>query len=152
MANTGVIHGGDIMLFIETAGPVWTPGAHATSHSISHSMSPREISSKDTGRYTNIKPGKHGVSTITIEALRCYDGFSYFSLKALMDNDTPVAFKYSGRTTAAIEVAEASGDKYESGTGYITALQSTDPHDNNATMSCTISISGITTNGTVGGS
>ena len=149
-ANSGVIHGGDIMLFVNEGteqAPVWTPGAHATSHSISHSMSPREISSKDTGRFTLIKPGKHGVSTITIESLRCYDGFGYFDLKELLDADTKIAFKYSGRANGdQLETAYQGGDMYEKGTGYITALQSTDPHDNNATMSCTISIDGATTN------
>lgn len=147
-ANTGVIFGGDIMLFINTGTtevPVWTPGAHATEHSISHSMSPREISSKDTGLFSNIRPGKHGVSTIQISALRTYDGFNYFDLLALKNGGTAIAFKLAGRASGvAIENVEAGGDEFESGTGYITALDNTNPHDGNSTMTCTISIDGET--------
>ena len=154
MANTGVIHGGDIMLYVNTGTegtPTWTPGAHATEHSISHSMAPREISSKDTGKYAKIKPGKHGVSTISVNALRSYDGYSYFDWKALFDADTRIGFKLSGRLVSEeiAEVAEAAGDEYEKGYGYITALDCANPHDSNSTMSMTISIDGETTTETV---
>ena len=148
-ANTGIVHGGDIMLFINTGtegSPTWTANSHATSHSITHTMSPREVSSKDTGAATSLKPGKIGVSTISIEALRCYDGYSYFDLLEKFQARERIGFKYSGRASGTeIDVSEQTGDNYEKGYGYITSLNSNDPHDNNATISCTISIDGLTT-------
>lgn len=154
MANTGVIHGGDIMLYYNEGtdvSPTWTPGAHATEHTVQHSMSPREISSKDTGKYAKIKPGKHGLSTIQVNALRSYDGFSYFDWKALFDADTRIGFKLSGRLVSEeiAEVAEDAGDEYEKGFGYITSLEAANPHDGNSTMSMTITIDGATSTETV---
>jgi hypothetical protein len=152
---SAVTHGGDIMLYFNTgtsAVPVWVPGAHATSHSISHSMSPNEVSSKETGKYTEIKPGKHGVSTINISGLHTWDGFDYFDLKEKHDADEVIMFKLSGRPTDdefVAERAEEVGDKYEEGSGYITEVSREAPHDGNSTYSATISIIGKTETKTV---
>lgn len=148
-----VQHGGDIMLYVNEgteAVPVWAAIAHATSHSISHSMSPNEVSSKTTGRQTEVKPGKHGASTISISGLATWDGKDYFDLKEKFDTDEKIMFKLSGRTSAEmIERAEATGDKYEEGYGYITELSKEAPHDGSATYSCTITVVGGTTVRTV---
>lgn len=147
---SNVTHGGDIMLYFNTGtdiAPVWDPIAHATSHSISHSMSPNEVSSKETGKYTEIKPGKHGVSNISISGLHTWDGFDYFDLKEKHDNDEVILFKLSGRPSDDTEVAERSeevGDKYEEGTGYITEVSREAPHDGNSTYSATIQVIGKT--------
>lgn len=145
-----VVHGGDIMLFSDEGdsdSPDWQPFAHATSHTITHSMNTNEISSKDTGRWTKTKPGKHGVSTIEVQGLHTWDGFGYFDLKEKKDNQEKVMFKLSGRETDDedyIERTEEEGDKYEEGSGYITNLSREAPHDGNATYSATISIDGKT--------
>lgn len=154
---SNVTHGGDIMLYINTGTasvPIWTPLAHATSHSISHSMAPNEVSSKDTGKNTEVKPGKHGLSTINISGLHTWDGYDYFDLKAIFDDDEEVLFKLSGRPSSDTKVserAEAAGDKYEEGKGYITELSREAPHDGSSTYSAVITVIGKTTTKVVAG-
>lgn len=148
--SANVQHGGDIMLYMNTGtdvAPVWTPVAHATSHSITHGMSPREISSKETGSYPEIKPGMHSLSTISISGLATWDGFDYYDLLEKKQNREWIMFKLSGRPssdTNAPERTEDVGDKYEEGTGLITELSKEAPHDGSATYSCTITVSGKT--------
>jgi len=154
-ANTGTIHGGDILLSYNSGtvlSPVWTPFAHGTTHSIKHPTSMREIASRTSGKHTNVRPGKHGITVISASGIATYDGADYFTLKDLRDNMTAVQVKLSGRPsadTAYIEVKEQTGDKYETGTGYISSLQRDDPHDNNSTYSVEISVDGATTIATV---
>lgn len=149
MPNTGTIHGGDIMLYHNTGTeetPVWTPFAHATSHTVNNgAMNVREVSSKQTGRFPTVKPGKHGISTIQIAGLRTYDGVDYFTLKTKKEANERIQVKLSGRPVAdtdIIEVNEDSGDKYEEGFGYVTELSSENPHDGTATYSATITVDG----------
>ncbi|MGQ1889131.1 phage tail tube protein [Thermophagus sp. OGC60D27] len=153
-----VVHGGDVLLYINTGDestPVWTPVAHATTHSVTHGMSAQEVSSKDTGRHPNLKPGKHNVSTVSIQGLRTYDGYDYFDLKQIFDANQLVHIKLSGRPSDDpdyFERTEQAGDKYEEGYGYITELSNENAHDGIATYSCTISINGKTEIKTVSGS
>jgi hypothetical protein len=152
---SNVQHGGDVMLYMNTGTtevPVWTPFAHATSHSISHGMTPREISSKETGSYPEIKPGMHTLSTISISGLATWDGFDYYDLLEKKQDREWITFKLSGRPDGdedAPERTEEAGDKYEEGTGLITELGKEAPHDGSATYSCTITVSGKTTIQTV---
>ena len=144
-ANTGTIHGGDILLYYDVEG-TYTPFANATSHTVTHgSMSPREIANKSQGLFPSIKPGKHGIANIQMQGARSYDGVDYYAIKALMQANTRIKVKLSGRPvtdTSVVEVNEEIGDKYEEGYGYFTELSQDNPHDAGSTFSATIVIDG----------
>lgn len=148
-ANTGIIDGGDIMLYVNTGTsetPVWTPGAHCTEHKISHSAEIRKRLTKDTGKFSQKRAGEQ-TTTITVSALTTYGSHSYFELRALMLAGTPVLLKYSGRPAADVtagkaEVAEQAGDKYEQGEFLIASLERTDAKNADSTMSATFENSG----------
>jgi len=147
MANTGVIFGGDIMLYRNTGtdvAPIWTPFAHATSHSYSGSTNMRESSDKDDGGQTTVKPGRHAPSTISISGLKSYDGDDFFALEQARLDREKLQIKYSGRPTGdenAIDTVEDTGDKYMEAYGYVSECGSEDPHDGDATYSATITLS-----------
>lgn len=148
--NTGTVHGGDVVLFYNTGTlvtPIWTPIAHATSHSIKHSTSMREIASITTGKDTSVRPGKNSPSALSISGIRTYDGADYYTLKVIRDSFAKIQFKLAGHPTADtiyMEVKEASGDKYETGFGYISSLSADNPNDNSSTYSVEIMIDGGT--------
>lgn len=149
-ANTGIINGGDIMLYVNTGteqAPTWTPSAHATEHKISHSTELRKRKTKDTGKSSQKKAGEQ-TTTITVAALATYGTHNYFDLRTLQLAGTEVMLKYSGRPEADVtagkcEIAEQVGDKYEQGKFIITSLERTDPTDADSTMSCTFENSGL---------
>ncbi|WP_346856581.1 phage tail tube protein [uncultured Draconibacterium sp.] len=147
-ANTGFVHGGDILLYYTTDdGTTWTAFAHATSHKITHPTTVRTQSTKTTGPNTGVKPGVHGQSTLSMSGLRTYDDNNYWTLKGMRDNRSRIQFKLAGRPVADtdyFEVNEQAGDKYEEGYGYITNLSSDKPHDADATFEVEISIDGNT--------
>lgn len=150
MANTGIIFGGDILLYHNTGtevAPVWAAFAHATSHSLSESTNMREQAHKDDGGQTLVKPGRHAVGTISISGLTSYEGVDYFTMKDKRNKREKIQVKYSGRPAADtkfIDAKEASGDKYEEGYGYISEISREDPLDGDSTYSCTITLSGGT--------
>jgi hypothetical protein len=147
MANTGIVYGGDIQLYRNTGtevSPVWAAFAHATSHSYKGSTALREVTSKDTGGDTWVKPGKHSPSTISISGLVTYDGSDFYVIEAFRLARTKLQVKYSGRPAADtlyIDVKEASADKYLSGYGYITECSREDAADGDATYSVSITMS-----------
>ena len=149
MANTGVVFGGDILLYENTGteqAPVWAAFAHATSHSISESTNMREQAHKDDGGETLVKPGRHAAGTISISGLVSYNGKDYHDLKDKRNKREVVLFKYSGRPSADtdfIDAKEATGDKYEEGKGYISEISREDPLDADSTYNCTITMSGV---------
>jgi predicted secreted protein len=138
MANTGVIQGQDLLLYIETATGVWTPIAHATSHTIEPNMEVRDRASKDTGKWKGKVAGLLGW-TASAEALALYDSYSWHDLYALFIARTKVKLKLAGRATAtdATWVAEQTADKYVEGDAYITSMPLTAPNNEDATMSIT---------------
>lgn len=145
-ANTGVIDGGDILVYVETVPETWTPAAHCTECSIQNSTEVRSRSTKDTGKFDEKRAGKQS-STISVSALATYDTFSYFDLRALQLAGTPVKLKYSGRPTAdatagKATVAEQVGDKYEEGMFIITSVERNDKKDEDSTMSASFESSG----------
>lgn len=136
-ANTGVIEGQDLVLFIETAPGTWTPVAHGTSHSIEPSMETRDRLSKDTGKWKGKVASLLGW-TASCEALACYDGTSYHTLYALMITRAEVKLKLAGRDAVDDNdnwVPEEIGDKYLEGGAFITGLPLTAPNNEDATFS-----------------
>lgn len=150
-ANAGVIDGGDIMVYVKVA-TVWTPVAHCTECSIQNSTEVRSRSTKDTGKFDEKRAGKQN-TTISVSALATYDTYNYFELRALQLAGTSVLLKYSGRPTADVtagkaNIAEQTGDKYETGTFIITSVERNDAKDADSTMSATFENSGTVTIGT----
>jgi predicted secreted protein len=136
--NTGVIEGQDLMLYVESAPSVWTPVAHATSHSIEPSAETRDRLSKDTGKWKTKVAGLLGW-TASCEALACYDGSSFHTLYALMIARTPVKLKLAGREAVNTNdnfKPEVIGDSYLEGSAFITGLPLTAPNNEDATFSC----------------
>ena len=148
MANTGVVWGGDILLYKNTgtdAAPEWEAFAHATSHSYSGSTNIREQGDKDDGGDTRIKPGRHGLATISISGLKSYDGTDANELESMRQAREKLHFKLSGRPAADedfIDTVEAAGDKYKEGYGYISEYSEEQPFDGDVTYSATITCDG----------
>lgn len=150
-ANTGVIDGGDIMVYVKVA-TVWTPVAHCTECSIQNSTEVRARSTKDTGKFDEKRAGKQN-TTISVSALATYDTYNYFDLRALQLAGTPVLLKYSGRPAADVtagkaNISEQTGDKYETGTFIITSVERNDAKDADSTMTASFENSGPVTIGT----
>jgi hypothetical protein len=149
-ANTGIIDGGDILVYVNTGtvlSPTWTPVAHCTECSISHSTEIRKRMTKDTGKSSEKKAAEQ-TTTINVSALRTYGAYNYFDLRAIQLAGTEVQLKYSGRPAAdlaagLVEVAEQVGDKYEEGMFIITSLDSTDAKNADSTMKATFENSGL---------
>ena len=136
-ANTGVIEGQDLLLYIDVAG-VPTAIAHATSHSLEVTMETRDRVSKDTGKWATKVAGILGW-TASCEALAMYDGYNYHSLFDLMVARTPVTVKLAGRIAVGDNdnwKTEQVGDSYYEGQALITGLPLTAPNNEDATFSC----------------
>jgi hypothetical protein len=155
MSNTGTIFGGDILVYRNTGTeevPVWEAFAHATSHSYSGSTNMREIADKDDGGDTDVKPGRHGVPTISISGLSSYDGADFWTLEALRQARTKIQYKFSGRPstdTEFVDAVAATGDKYMTGYAYISECGKEDPLDGEETYSATLTCKGQPTISTV---
>jgi len=145
-ANTGIIHGGDILLYYSTDdGATWTPFAHETSNTINHGESEvKQVSSKTLGPTPQIKIGKDGLTTINLNALRTYDGENYFSMHTMKKDRTRLQVKIAGVADPGVvmESNEQVGDTYLEGYGYITALSCENPHDSESTIQATITMDG----------
>lgn len=146
-ANTGIIDGGDILLYVETATGVWTPVAHCTECSINHSTEIRKRMTKDTGKSAQKKAGEQ-TTTINVSSLTTYGSYGYFDLRALQLAGTEVTLKYSGRPTLDVtdgkaEVAEQVGDKYEEGLFIITSIERNDAKNADSTMKASFENSGL---------
>ena len=143
-ANSGIIDGGDILVYLNTGteqAPVWSPAYHCTECSIEHSTELRTRKTKDTGKSAQ-KRGAEQTTTINVSALATYPGtgFNYFDLREKQIANAEVLLKYSGRTEAEVtagkcEVAEQVGDKYEKGKFIITKVSRNDKKGEDATMS-----------------
>jgi predicted secreted protein len=137
MPNSGVIEGTDLLLYIETAPGVWTPVAHATTHSIEPSMETRERLSKDTGKWKQKVAGLLDWKA-SCEALACYDGNSYHTVYALMIARAKVKLKLAGRDAVDENdnwKEEELGDQFLEGDAFITGLPLTAPNKEDATFS-----------------
>ncbi len=144
MANTGVVWGGDILLYKNTGtdvAPEWTAFAHATSHSYSASTNMREQGDKDDGGDTRVKPGRHGIPTISISGLKSYDGTDANDLEDMRQAKERIHYKLGGRPaddTDAIDTVEDTGDKYKEGYAYISEYSEEQPFDGDVTYSATL--------------
>src|SRR4030042_6579631 len=132
MANTGVIDGGDLMLYAEISS-VWTLVAEAKSHSVSSTSEIRTRRTKSTGNY----PGRKIVALdakVTTDNLVTYGTWSYFELLALQQAKTNVKLKLAGPSDSHLGVTEAVGDKYLQGTFAIESIELNAANEDDASM------------------
>ena len=141
MANTGIIDGGDLMLYAEIAA-AWTLIGEAKSHTISSKSEIRVRRTKETGLY----PGRKIVAVdaqVTTDNLVLYaGGLSYFELLALQQAGTDVKLKLAGHDDSDLGVVEATGDKYLEGTFCIENIDLNAANEDDASMTATFSING----------
>jgi len=119
MADT-IINGGDVFMDLGTGNTI----AHATSHSLSISMSARDTSNKTNGVYTARESGRMDV-TCSCEGMAFYSGDTgvNYLLETIVDRE-PVALRmYEG------------AHEYCTGNFYITSAEITAPDQDNVTFS-----------------
>lgn len=127
-ANTGIIDGGDILVYVETSTDVWEAAAHGTTCKISTSTSFRERRTKDTDGKESAPDETE--TTISVEALTLYDDFSYFDFLEKQLAKEKLKLKYS----PSDDVVQA-GDKYVQGYFYIESCERSDSVAEDSTMS-----------------
>lgn len=145
MANTGVIDGGDLMLYAEISS-VWTLIGEAKSHSLSSTSEIRVRRTKSTGNY----PARKIVSLdakVTTENLVTYGSWNYFELLALQQAKTNVKLKLAGHSDSDLGVVEAVGDKYLEGTFAIESVELNAADGDDASMTASFAIDGATGDG-----
>lgn len=133
MANTGIIDGGDILVYVQTAttpSVVWTPIAHSTSCKISTSSSFRERRTKDTNGKE--KAFDETETSISVEALTIYGSYSYFDIETKQLAGEKLKIKYSPKSSM-----EDSGDRYIEGDFFIESCERNDNVAEDSTMSVT---------------
>ena len=139
-ANTGIIDGGDMLLYVEVA-TVWTLIGEAKKHTISNKSEVRTGRTKSTG----LSPRRKVVgldTTISTDCLATYDGYGYYDLVALQQAKTKVKIKSAGRVTAGKGKAEAIGDKYQEATFVIDNIDFTADDNDDAGFTANFSIDG----------
>lgn len=108
MATTGIINGTDFGVYVGG-----TKVAHATSASVSWSMSVRDATSKDSAGWSESLEGMMEWS-IEGEGLFALDAsFGYVDLKALAVAREVLEIRFS---------SEASGDEYHTGSAFLVDL------------------------------
>jgi hypothetical protein len=140
-ANTGIIDGGDLLLYVETAGPVWTLIGESKSHSLSNKSEVRTRRTKSTGIY----PGRKvfGLdATVNTDCLALYGTYGYWELLALQLARTKVKLKLAGRVTAGKGLAEQIGDKYLEATFVIDSVDLNANDGDDASYTASFSIDG----------
>lgn len=140
MANTGVIDGGDLLLYVEVAS-TWTMIGEAKSHSLSLKSDVRVRRTKSTGLF----PGRKitGLdATASTDCLATYGTYGYWELVALQLAKTPVKLKLAGHSTASMGVVEDDGDKYLEGTFVIDSIDLNAPNEDDASFTASFSIDG----------
>ena len=123
MADT-IINGGNVLVSISGLTI-----AHATSHSMSISMSARDTSSKTNGVYTARESGRMDV-TVSAEGLAMYSGTTGFNflLNAIV-----------GREPVALIMFEGA-HQYCTGNFYLVSTDITAPDQDNVTFSASFEL------------
>jgi hypothetical protein len=127
MAKTGIVEGGDIIVYIDVAGTP-TAIAHQSECSIEHKTSFKERRTKQTNGKER-SPDEND-TTISVSSLTTYDGYSYFDLRAKQLAKESLLIKYSYET-------EAVDDKYEEGDFFIESLKRADNEGDDSKMDVT---------------
>jgi len=128
MGITGPVNGSDMLIYRDGVAL-----AHATSQGMSLSHSPRNTTSKDSGKATNRAPGQLDGS-FSAEGLVVFDQSP--SLTELYDT-------YNQRLQVQIRFStESSGDNYYQAQAYITSLDVDSGPNENVTYSAEFEVDG----------
>jgi hypothetical protein len=144
-ANTGVIDGGDLMLYAEISS-VWTLVAEAKSHTLSSKAEIRVRRTKSTGLY----PARKIVALdaqVNTDNLVTYGSWSYFELLALQQAKTDIKLKLAGHDDSDLGITEQIGDKYLEGTFCIESVDLNAADGDDASMTASFAINGAVGNG-----
>lgn len=145
-ANTGIIDGGDLLLYVDVAS-VFTLIGEAKSHTLSSKSEVRLRRTKSGSNYPARKV--FGLdATVTTDCLATYGTYGYFELLALQIAKTKVKLKLAGRATAGKGIAEQIGDKYLEATFVIDSIDLNATDGDDASFTANFSIDGeASTNG-----
>lgn len=134
MATTGIVNGTKMLVYV---GGVAV--SHSTNFTLNLSMETRDATTKDSEGWRDILEGLRSWS-IDGEAMFAFDGTKTF--------DDFFAL-YNGRTAATVKFStEVSGDKYYTGSGYLSNLSQTAGVEESITYSFTFEGTGTLTEGT----
>jgi hypothetical protein len=139
-ANTGVIDGGDLLLYAYIS-TTWTLIGEAKSHTLSSKSEVRVRRTKSTGLY----PGRKVVgldATVNTDCLATYGSYGYWELLALQIAKTKVRLKLAGRVTAGRGLQEQVGDKYLEATFVIDNVDLNASNEDDASYTVSFSIDG----------
>lgn len=139
-ANTGVIDGGDLLLYVNIA-EVYTLIGEAKSHTIDDSSEIKTRRTKSSGMF----PGRRYVGSdckVDTNCLATYTGYGYYDLLAIKDAKGKVKLKSAGRVTAGKGVIEAVGDKYREGTFVIESIKLNAPDSDDSDFTVSFLIDG----------
>jgi hypothetical protein len=139
-ANTGIINGGDLLLYVEIA-TVWTLIGEARSHTLNRKSEVRTRRTKTSGNY----PGRVIIgldAEVTTDCLATYGTYGYYELCALQEAKTKVKLKLAGKATAGDGVAEQVGDKYQEATFVIDSIDLNASEGDDASFTAKFSIDG----------
>jgi predicted secreted protein len=138
--NSKIVYGGDLMLFIGT-GTTKSPLAFSTSAKLSVSTKVRDISSKDSGNWTDKTVGKFDWNTST-------DGLLNFSatsgttgidtVYSYFISGTPINIVFGSKTGTTPNWTPNLTLKSFSGTAIITSIDVNGNDGDNATYSITL--------------
>ncbi len=145
-ANTGIIDGGDLLLYVEITS-VYTLIGEAKSHTLESTSEVRIRRTKNSSNY----PARKVVgldASVSTDCLATYGTYGYFELLALQLAKTKVKLKLAGRVTAGKGVAEQIGDKYLEATFVIDSVNINANDGDDASYTAKFSIDGdASTNG-----
>jgi hypothetical protein len=145
MANTGIIDGGDLMLYIKPS-TTWILIGEAKSHTLSNKSEVRTRRTKSTGDY----PARKVIGldcTVNTDCLALYGatGYGYFELLAASQAKTAVLLKLAGHNTASLGQVEVTGDKFLQGSFVIDEVSLNAAEGDDATCTASFSIDGALT-------
>ena len=145
--NSKLIYGGDLMLFMKS-GSTLTPIAFSSSAKLSVSMKTREISSKDSGLYTEKMGGKFDWNCSTDGLLNYGPSGSTFGIDALytmFQAQSGISMSFAVKTGSTPSWTVDATKKSFSGTCYITSFELNASDGETATYSISCEGSGLLT-------
>ena len=138
-----VSYAGDMMIFLSTGTGTTYPVAFSTNATLNVTVATREISSKDSGYWTDKAAGKISWDASS-DALYCYTLTSgttrntYDELYAMMIAREAVNFVFGKTSGSTPNWSVDSGEDYYSGDAIITSLNLNSPDGDNSTYSITL--------------
>jgi predicted secreted protein len=128
MASTGFVNGTTLGIYV---GGVLV--SYSTNFSQDETMDTREVTNKESGGYAEFRESKITASGSGDFIFAPDAPVGYHEMKAYLQARTAVAVRLS---------SEVSGDKYESGSAYITNITRNAPMEDNVTYTISLQFTG----------